>query len=105
MNQDNKDEATGKVVWGELNQQTAQIEWAELERHFAKGVLIWLSPDQDLVEIAVQLVRDRAGEIGPLIEEGKIVRATDDHARDWSERNPVLWTVVAAPWVLVQEKV
>jgi len=32
------------------------------------------------------------------------VRADDVDARDWERRNPVLWAVVVAPWVLVQER-
>jgi hypothetical protein len=89
---------------GELNRQAGRIHWAELERHFARGSVVWVAPELDLIEVAVLLVRDRQRATENLVAEGKLVRATDDHARDWISRDPDLWAVVAAPWVLVQEK-
>lgn len=94
-----------EVLWGEINRQTGRIRWAELERHFARGVVVQVAPDQDLVQVAVMLVRDQAGGVEKLIASGQLVRVTDNHARDWFERDPDLWAVVVAPWVLVQEKV
>lgn len=93
----------GETLWGELNSQTARIRWSELQRYFAKGLVVKVAPGLDLVEIALALIRDDAGEIEPMIADGKIVRANDDHARKWSETDPELWAVVVAPWVLVQE--
>jgi len=94
-----------EALWGELNSQTARISWKELERYFARGVLVRVSPEQDLVAVAMTLVRDRAGKVEELIAGGLLQRATDEHARDWSDRDPELWAVVVAPWVLVQERV
>ena len=93
-----------EALWGELNSQTARIQWSELQRYFAKGLVVSVAPDLDLVDIAIKLVQDNAGEIGPMIAEGMVVRATDDHARKWTDRDPELWAVVVAPWVLVQER-
>lgn len=92
------------ALWGELNSQTARISWKELERYFARGVVVRVSPEQDLVAVAMMLVRDRAGNIEALISAGQLRRATDEHALDWSARDPELWAVVVAPWVLVQER-
>jgi len=93
-----------EILWGELNSQTARIHWPELQRYFAKGLVVSVAPDLDLVEVAVKLVQDDAGGIEPMIAEGQIVRATDDHARRWVDRDPELWAVVVVPWVLVQER-
>lgn len=93
-----------QALWGELNSQTARIGWAELERHFARGSVIRVTPDLDLVEVAMKLVRDQKLEIEELMASGQLVRANDEHARDWSARDPELWAVVVVPWVLVQER-
>ena len=37
------------------------------------------------------------------IETGKIQPATDENARVWNENKAEFWSVVVAPWVLVQE--
>ena len=35
-----------------LNTETARISWQELERHFARGALLTVSPGLDLVEVS-----------------------------------------------------
>jgi len=92
------------VLWGELNAQTARIAWTELERHFARGAVIWVAPDLDLVDVAVLVVRDEKSSIEQYMTTGKLVQLTDEQASDWSGREADLWAVVAAPWVLVQER-
>jgi hypothetical protein len=86
-----------------LNLETAKLSWSELQTFFARGVVIVVNPELDLLEIAAYLCDDRSNEIERLITEGKITRATDEHARHWVESEPIFWAVVVAPWVLVQE--
>ena len=86
-----------------FNLETGKLEWPELQTHFARGIVIVVSPGLDLIDIAVKLSEDDAKMIGKLIEAGEIVRASDDHARQWVENEPVFWAVVVSPWVLVQE--
>jgi hypothetical protein len=86
-----------------LNAQTAEIEWRELVRHFARGVVVCVEPDEDLVVIADHLVNDRVEEIRALYEKERMHRATDEEAGRWENDNTRFWTVVVSPWVLVQE--
>jgi len=92
------------ALWGELNGQTGRIAWKELERHFARGVVVWVASDLDLVDVAVSMVRDDKPVIEQIMIAGKLAPLTDEQAGDWSGREAELWAVVAAPWVLVQEK-
>lgn len=86
-----------------FNAQTARLGWQELVRHFARGVVVKVASDMDLVTVAAALARDRADEVDAWTRAGKIQRAGDDDAREWHERDSVFWAVVVAPWVLVQE--
>jgi hypothetical protein len=86
-----------------LNAQTGKVGWQELTRHFARGVVICVRQDQDLVSIANCLVNDKAIEIKILYAEGIIHRALDEDAQRWEENKTRFWAVVVAPWVLVQE--
>ncbi len=86
-----------------LNGQTGKIGWQELVRHFARGVVVCVSPELDLLETAGQLVEDRADEIRALYEQGTLHRARDEDAIRWQQDDPEFWAVVVAPWVLVQE--
>lgn len=97
-------ESQQDALWAEINAQTARIAWAELERHFARGVVIWVAPDLDLVEVAVHMARDDKPFIEQHMTGGKLIQLTDEQASNWAGREAELWAVVAAPWVLVQER-
>ncbi len=87
-----------------LNTETACISWQELERYFARGILMTASPDLDLVQLGAHMIHDDKIIIDAWLEAGELRKTTDDDARGWSEGEPLLWAVVVAPWVLVQEK-
>ncbi|NND91767.1 MAG: DUF2288 domain-containing protein [Granulosicoccus sp.] len=87
-----------------LNSETAILAWSELVRHFARGVVIHVSLELDLVEAAACMARDDTQLLQTWLDGGILRRASDDDARDWSSREPEFWCVVTAPWVLVQEK-
>lgn len=87
-----------------LNLETGVISWSELVRHFARGVVINVSVQLDLVEAAACLARDDTDQLQRWLDSDVVRRASDDDARDWTDREPDFWCVVTAPWVLVQEK-
>ncbi|MBY5269381.1 DUF2288 domain-containing protein [Spiribacter salinus] len=86
-----------------LNTETGRITWGELERHFARGVVVRVQPELDLVEVAAAFVRDDEPAVMAWMTARQVWRASAEDARDWHDRDPALWAVVAAPWVLVQE--
>lgn len=86
-----------------LNGQTGRIRWPELQRHFARGVLIRVTGDLDLVEAAASVVRDDRARVEIWMREGRLVNARDEDAHRWAREQTEFWAVVAAPWVLVQE--
>ncbi|MCB1756520.1 MAG: DUF2288 domain-containing protein [Gammaproteobacteria bacterium] len=92
------------VLRAKLNTETAVVEWPELERHFARGVVIRVSQSLSLLDAAVRMSQDAKDEVVAWLNSGELAPASDDDARDWQARRPLLWCVVTAPWVLVQEK-
>ena len=87
-----------------LNLETGTLNWHELQTYFARGIVIVVDKEHDLIETAKHLHDDNKNMIADMIKKGEITRANDDHARDWLAREPIFWSVVIAPWVLVQEK-
>jgi hypothetical protein len=85
-----------------INRETARLPWAELERHFAQGSVVFVSPDLDLVDVAVRISHDDKDNIARWMAEGKIGKVTDVQAQAWTEGQAVLWTSVVSPFVLVQ---
>lgn len=86
-----------------LNLETGQISWQELQRYFARGVVVVLAPQQDLVAVGADLAHDNQQRIATLVDGGKLHRATDDDAKAWQAQDPRFWALVVAPWVLVQQ--
>lgn len=86
-----------------LNAETAKVRWQELEPHFARGAVIVVDPALDLVQVAQCVVADDKQAVAAWLESGQLRRAETEQAEDWRARDPQLWAVVTAPWVLVQE--
>ena len=86
----------------EFHAQTARIAWRELQPHYARGAVVVVSPELDLVDVAMQLKQDNLSRFEAWLAEGLVSGITDDTARHWYAGNPELWAVVVAPWVLVQ---
>jgi len=85
-----------------LHSETATIAWRELQRFFAQGSVLVVSDELDLVETALMFAQDNAGQLKPLLDEAKVVAPSNDQARAWYDSDAILWSVVVAPFVLVQ---
>ena len=88
----------------DLLQETARISWQELERHFARGVVLQADPALDLVEVATCFANDDRAAVEAWLTAGQIRHLSTEVARDWNARDPELWASVVAPWVVVQER-
>ena len=95
--------ATEIPVRALLNAQTGRLDWPELARHFARGVVVCVAAGEDLVAVAEAFVADRSAEIERLYAAGRLHRARDEDAQRWQDEDARFWAVVVAPWVLVQE--
>ncbi len=95
--------ATDDALIAHLNGETGQIGWEELQRHFARGVVVRVAPGLDLVAVAATLVRDDKAAVSAWLETGQVARAESADAKRWHKQQSRFWAVVAAPWVLVQE--
>lgn len=86
-----------------FNAQTGRIGWDELQRHFARGVVVRVAAGLDLVEVAARIAADDVAQVERWLASGELRRAATEDARDWHARRAEFWAVVSAPWVLVQE--
>ena len=86
----------------ELNEQTAQMRWAELERFFAGGTVISVAPELDLIDVGARIAADDKGSVQGWMDAGLLYKTTDAQASEWLQQDALLWTVVVKPWILVQ---
>ncbi|ALG69481.2 DUF2288 family protein [Beggiatoa leptomitoformis] len=98
MEQDNS------LIQAKVNLETSRIAWQELQRFFASGVLIFVSSDLDLVQVALEMSKDNKALLADWMQAEKVGKVRDEQAKEWYENNTQLWAVVVKPWVLVQNK-
>lgn len=92
-----------QILRAKLNAETGKLAWKELERHFARGVVIKVAGDLDLVDVALAVARDDKASVQAWLDRGSLAKADLDDAQAWHHQQSVFWAVVAAPWVLIQE--
>ena len=86
-----------------INSETGRVRWAELERHFANGAVVWVSNELDLVEVALRVAHDDKEHVARWMREGRLAKVSDVQARDWQASDTLLWASVVSPFVLVQQ--
>ncbi len=86
----------------QLNLETAQIHWRELQRFFASGNAIAVDPSLDLTHVAAEIAADNAAQLKEWMEAGLVDDVKDTQALQWYEADALVWAVVIKPWVLVQ---
>ncbi|WGS48855.1 DUF2288 domain-containing protein [Paraburkholderia sp. D15] len=91
-------------LYAKLLGETAKIGWSELERFFARGMLLRVARDLDLVSVAEAIASDDATQVTQWLAAGLVERVQSETAADFAARDPDLWAVVVSPWVCVQER-
>ncbi len=86
-----------------FEQELAPISFQELQKFFARGMLIKVADDLDIIEVALEIHADNTAQIQNWLDGQELVRAQDEHAKAWVANRTVFNAVTVAPWVLVQE--
>ncbi|NOQ64715.1 MAG: DUF2288 family protein [Methyloprofundus sp.] len=85
-----------------VNQETSKIPWAELQRFFAQGLAVYVSPKLDLVTVADAFAKDDKAQVDAWMQAQHVHLVTDQQASEWIQKNDQVWAVVLKPWILVQ---
>jgi hypothetical protein len=86
----------------EINEQTAQMRWSELERFFASGSVISVAGELDLIDVGARIAADDKDSVLRWMNSGLLQKVTDEQAGNWHAEDTLLWSVVVKPWILVQ---
>ncbi len=85
-----------------LNLETARINWKELEVYYAAGNVISVSPELDLIDVALVITKDNTTQLKEWMDKAKIDSVTDAEAKQLTDTNASVWAVVIKPWILIQ---
>ncbi|RBP25360.1 hypothetical protein DET50_12362 [Marinobacter pelagius] len=97
-------ESSRDDIKAKLNLETSRINWHELQTYYARGQVVRVAPELDLLEVAAELTADNKAQFEQWMQKGEVGDVSPDVARTWYDRNAELWAVVVAPWVLVQDR-
>lgn len=97
-------ENSDDVLRAKINLETSKINWLDLQTFFARGQVVRVSAQLDLVEVALRLSQDDKGTFDQWLKCGSISYVNDSLAQQWFDSKKELWSVVVAPWVMVQDR-
>lgn len=92
-----------EILRANINNETSQIHWHELQRFFAGGWLIFINSNTNLLDVAVAFSMDNKEQVSKWLTSGDIAKVTDEQAREWHKNNTEFWATVIKPWVLIQQ--
>ncbi|HHJ36484.1 MAG TPA: DUF2288 domain-containing protein [Gammaproteobacteria bacterium] len=90
------------VLRANINNETSQINWKELQRFFAGGWLIFVSSNTNLLDVAVAFSQDDKEQVSRWLTSGEVSKVSDEQARQWHEQDATFWSTVVKPWILIQ---
>ncbi|MCF6288026.1 MAG: DUF2288 domain-containing protein [Proteobacteria bacterium] len=90
-------------TYQQMQQECAAVFYQEIEKFFARGMLVLVAQDLDIIEVALAIQADNSKQIQEWISQEQVIRVHDEYASKWSENNATLMAITAVPWVLVQE--
>lgn len=95
---------TAQELKQKLNLETSRIGWRDLQTYYARGHVVRVAADLDLLDVAAELVADNKPLFERWLVAEQVGEVAPELARAWYERDAELWAVVIAPWVLVQDR-
>ena len=101
-NNNDKNASNTDVLRANINNETSQISWDELQRFFAGGWLIYVSDKSNLLDVAVAFSLDDKEQVSKWLTLGDVGKVTDEQAKCWHDTKQLFWSTVVKPWVLIQ---
>src|SRR6202012_5028325 len=88
---DTPQDSSQSPLYDKLLRETAKIGWSELERFFARGMLLLVARDLDLVSVAEAIANDNTEQVSQWLASGLVERVQANTAADFAARDPELW--------------
>jgi hypothetical protein len=80
-----------------------ESDWLSLRLHLARGGLIVVSPELDLLDVARKIVNDDSAQVGVWVEIGLVSRPSPEQVELWDKQPSTRFRfVIAQPYVMMQ---
>ena len=94
---------TDEELRAHLHGETSKLAWTELEKFFARGILFKVAVGIDILDVAIVMTRDDKDTLQKWVDDGSVAAVKVEDAKKWNDASAILWTVVVAPFALVQD--
>src|SRR5690554_8207857 len=87
-------------IKAKLNFETSRIHWHELQTYYARGQVVRVAPELDLLNVAAELTADNKAQFEQWMTAGLVGDVAPDLGPSWCGGRGEPWGVAIAPWVL-----
>lgn len=87
-----------------LQRDLAEVHWRDLRVHLQRDAIILVSPELDLIKVAVAVAEDDSRQVESWIAAGQVGKPTREQLEDWEQLlDKTFRMLIAQPFILVQE--
>ena len=91
-----------EMLRDKLSLEVHEADWAVVAPPFARGVLVIVGDELELMDAAIGIAQDRALDVADWLNSGVLRRASDEDAHAFSAERTHFRFVIVAPFVLAK---
>lgn len=81
----------------------AEVDWKDMRIHLQRDVIILVSEDLDLIDVATDVAEDNKDQISLWIASGKLTKPTKEQIDQWENQlDKPFRMLIAQPYILAQ---
>jgi hypothetical protein len=88
----------------QLVAQTAPLNWSDLARQYASGRLLGVARSLDLIVVGKAMHHDDSDQLVAWLKNKLVYTIDERQAIKWQRIDACFWTVVIAPFVVIQHR-
>jgi hypothetical protein len=87
-----------------LRAQVMAAPWVDLRDHHARGALLLLASEEDLIDVGLAIARDDRATVSALLARGALRKTSESEAKAFAERTSTRFQLlIVQPFVLAQQ--
>lgn len=89
-----------------LQSEIEKANWELINPHFQRDVVLYLKPENDLVQVAVLCALNKSHLIKGLMDAGELYKPTSNEVLEWSKDEGYKFNfLIVQPFVLIQSSI
>ncbi len=89
-------------LYTKLSSDIDNTKWDLLAPHHERNAAFYITPDVELIAVAMAMARDESQYVKEWINQGKLLPPTQDQIKQWSEEGTDFKYIIIQPYVIFQ---